>query len=298
MQNEPNQSSKGKLSIRQRIEARKAEDKKKKNLTFSSFLIDVKHNPMILIGLGGSALFTTLAGLFLGVAPHRAEGGITFFGGDTITDAIIGISFGIVYAIMFPVLGEWGVYYWHKKASLRDVGNKAQAVIAYTMLALTAIFMTVTAIFASTILASLLGAFKVYAEIPEAAQKWTVTIIPVGLALHAFANIFYDHKSRAAEERRELERTLQTTEIEAEGRVREAQVRAKERAAIAFAEEYERVSEREAADVGKTRGQEAWRMDRVSLGADKNNNGIHDLLESNDKETVPNQDRGNGHHPL
>ena len=199
---------------------------------------------------------------------------------------------------MFPVLGEWGVYYWHKKASLRDVGNKAQAVIAYTMLALTAIFMTVTAIFASTILASLLGAFKVYAEIPEAAQKWTVTIIPVGLALHAFANIFYDHKSRAAEERRELERTLQTTEIEAEGRVREAQVRAKERAAIAFAEEYERVSEREAADVGKTRGQEAWRMDRVSLGADKNNNGIHDLLESNDKETVPNQDRGNGHHPL
>lgn len=281
-----------KQSISERVAERKAEARKAKNLNFSSFLIDVKHNPMILIGLGGSAFFTCLAGLFLGVAPRRVGGTILFFGGDGIIDAIIGITFGVIYAAAFPVLGEWGVYYWHKKASLRDEGNKWQAGISYVMLALTAVFMTITAIFASTILASLLGAFKVYAEIPEAAQKWTVTIIPVGLALHAFSNIWYDHKSKAAEERRELERELQTTEIEAEGRIREAQVRAKEKAAISFAEEYERISDIEAATVGRQKAKNAWQRDRVEFGGNFN-----PTEPPNPIEELSDADRSNGNHP-
>ena len=284
-----------KQTIRQRIEARKHDERKKKNLNFSSFLVDMKRNPMIMIGLGGSALFTSLAGLFIGFAPHRVGTSIVFFGGDGIVDIVIGVFFGILYACMFPVLGEYGVYYWHRKASLRDVGNKWQGGISYTMLVLTAIFMTVTAVFASTILASLLGTFTLYGTIPPAAQVWTVTIIPIGLALHAFANIWYDHKSKAAEERRELEHGLQTTEIEAEGRIREAQVRAKEKAAIAFAEEYERVSDSEAISVGKDRGRDAWKRDKIELGADRNNNGIPDFIES--KEIPEVVERNNGSHP-
>lgn len=269
-------------TIRDRVDKRKAENRKIKSLNFSSFLIDVKHNPMILVGLGGSALFTSLAGLFIGFAPHRSEGTITFFGGDGTADIIIGVFFGLLYAAMFPVLGEFGVYYWHKKASLRDEGNKWQAWISYSMLALTAIFMTVTAIFASTILASLLGTFTVYTTISRSAQVWTVTIIPIGLALHAFSNIWYDHKSLAAEERRELERELQTTELEAEGRIRQAKVKAKELAAISHAEEYERISETEARSAGKDKARMAWNHDRIELGA---------------TPELSDTDRNNGNHP-
>lgn len=292
------------LSISERVAERKANAKKAKALNFSSFLVDVKHNPMILIGLGTSAFFTTLAGLFLGIAPHRVGDTITFFGGsNTTVSMVIGIFFGVLYAIAFPVLGEWGVYYWHKKASLCDEGNKRQQLISYTMLFLTATFMVVTAVFASTILASLLGAFKIYAEISEGAQRWTVSIIPIGAALHAFANIWYDHISKAADERRELEHGLLTTQLESEGRIREAKVRAEELATIAFAEEYERVSTADARLVGKQKATNAWQRDRVELGADRNHNGIPDILEAESK-TAPVPEilerepgRGNGSHP-
>jgi hypothetical protein len=263
-----------KKTIRDRVEDKKAQQKKLKDLKFTDFLIDMKHNPMIIIGLGGSAFFTFLAGLFLGVAPRRVGGEIQFFGGNGTADAVIGILFGIVYAVMFPVLGEYGVFYWHKKASLRDDDNRWQAIISYSMLVLTAIFMIVTAVFASTILASLLSSFKVFAEIPEAAQRWTVTIIPVGLGLHAFANIWYDHKSKAAEERRELERGLQAVEIESEGRIREARVHAKEMAAIAHADEYERLSESGARQAGKQRAHAHWNHDRVEFGASNEPEGF------------------------
>ena len=282
---------KNKKTVRERVDARKAEQKKLKSLNFSSFLIDVKHNPMILIGLGGSALFTSLAGLFIGFAPHRVNDAILFFGGNDPIDAVVGVFFGLLYAAMFPILGEWGVYYWHKKASLRDEGNVWQTWISYSMLVLTAIFMTVTAIFASTILASLLGAFRLYREIPPAAQVWTVTIIPIGLALHAFANIWYDHKSAAAEERRELERELQQTELEAEGRIREAKVKAKERAAIAHAEEYERLAEVEAVQAGQNKAKAAWSRDKIELGADAYSETPEAVAELSDA------DHNNGNHP-
>lgn len=256
-------------SLKQQVADKKRDKKKQDAVKFSSFLVDVKNNPMIVIGLSGSALFTSLAGIFLGIAPHREGNIVTFFNGSDSPAVIgFGIFFGLLYAIAFPLLGEWGVYYWHKKASLRDDNNLHQAVSAYAMLALTAIFMTITAVFASTILASLLGAFEVYAKIPEAAQKWTVTIIPVGLALHAFANIYYDHNSLAAEERRILESRLLSTKTESEGRIRAAQVSAEEKAAIAFAEEYEALSSEEAVATGRQRAKHQWKAQRQSFGID------------------------------
>lgn len=260
----------GKKSVRERINDRKAEAKKKALVNFSSFLIDVKHNPMILIGLGGSAIFTVLAGIFIGIAPQRVDNTIVFFGGATaVIPIVIGIFFALLYGVSFPLIGEWGMYYWHKKASLRDEGNKWQAGIGYTMLVLTAVFTGVTAVYASNILASLVSSFTVYRTITPEAQVWTVTIIPVALISHAIANIWYDHVSAAAEERRELERELQRAEMEAEGRIREARVAARERAANAFADEYVSISEREADQVGRTRAKNTWNSDRLDMGADR-----------------------------
>jgi hypothetical protein len=263
------------IPIRQKIEERKKEEAKVKKIKFSDLLVDVKRNPMILIGLGGSALLTALSGLFIGLAPRLDEAGnLILFGGVAGAGAMwIGIFFGILYAAVFPVIGEWGTYYWHKKASLRDVDSKTQAFIGFGMLFLTFAFTVTTAIAASVIIASLLHTFTAFQAIPEWAQKWTVLIIPIALAIHAGANMWYDHVSKYAEERREMERGLQTVEIEAENRIRQARIDARERAAIAMAEEYERISQQEAVQTGKDIAKRAWKQDRENLGGDEDKDG-------------------------
>lgn len=264
------------VPIRQKIENRKKDDEKKKKIQFSDFLVDMKRNPMILIGLGGSALLTALAGLFIGLAPRLDEQGVlTLFGGvPGYAPAVIGIFFGVLYATVFPVIGEWGTYYWHKKAALRDIDNKSQAVIGFGMMGIAFGFTVMTAIAASVILASLLHTFSAFQAIPEWAQKWTILIIPISLGLHAAANIWYDHVSKYAEERREMERGLQTVEIEAENRIRQARINAREQAAIAMAEEYERLSSQEAKTAGKSIAGLTWKKDKVDLGGDSDGDGI------------------------
>lgn len=274
-------------TIRDRIDERKKNEKNSKKIQFNDMLMDMKRNPMIAIGLGGSAFFTALAGLFIGLAPKLSDAGelILFGGVDGVASAVIGITFGVIYAISFPVLGEWGTYYWHRKASLRDLNNKTQAVIGYGMMVLAGAFTVTTAIAASVILASLLHTFTTFNAIPVWAQKWTVLIIPISLAVHAGANIWYDHVSKYAEERREMDRGLQTVEIEAENRIREARVKAREEAAIAMAEEYSRLSTSEAKAAGKKTAQRAWDYDREQLGGDDDKDGIPNAV---DKDWSPN----------
>lgn len=279
---------KNKKTVRERIQERKDENKKAKAINFSSFLVDVRHNPMILIGLGGSAIFTVLGGIFIGIAPQRIENTIVFFGGATqFIPIAIGVFFAALYGVSFPLIGEWGAYYWHKKASLRDLGNKVQAVIAYGMLILTVIFTGVTAVYAAGILASLVSSFSVYATVSTEAQIWTVTVIPVALVVHAIANIWYDHVSLAAEERREMERELQSAEIEAENRIRAARIEAKKNAATIAAEEYERISEREVATVGKNRATQMWDLDRLDLGADRKDGKNPEIVPESPDDQYP-----------
>lgn len=264
------------FNIRQRIDERKKQAKNESKIKFNDLLIDMKRNPMIAIGLGGSAFFTALAGLFIGLAPRLKDDGVLqLFGGiPGIAPAVIGIVFGLIYAVSFPILGEFGLYYWHRKASLRDIGNKTQAFIGYGMMVLAGVFTVMTALSASVILASLLHTFSAFNAIPEWAQKWTVLIIPISLAMHAGSNIWYDHVSMYAEERREMERELQTVEIESENRIRQARVEARERAAVAMADEYERLSKQEAVEAGRKTAARAWTKDRTELGGDDDKDGI------------------------
>lgn len=268
--------------IRDRVKQRKQQERKAKAVTFSDFLIDWKRNKMIMIGLGGSAFFTALMGLFIGLNPKLdAQGTLILFGGSKEFGAIfLGILFGVAYMIAFPILGEWGTYYWHRKAALRDEGNNTQALIAYTTMVLAAAFTITTALAASYILASLLHTFEVFNAIPEWAQKWTITIIPIALAVHAGMNIWYDHVSKYAEERREMERGLQQTEMEAENRIRQARIDAKERAAKAMAEEYERISSEEAVTSGVSLAHAAWSRDKAVMEGDDDQDGIPNLIDS------------------
>lgn len=271
-------------TIRQRIDERKSNESKMKRINFSDMVTDMRRNPMIAVGLIGSSFFTALAGLFIGLAPKLTDQGelILFGGVPGWGAAAIGIFFGIVYAVSFPVLGEWGTYYWHRKASLRDAKNTQQAWIGYGMMFIAGAFTVTTAIAASVILASLLHTFTAFNAIPEWAQKWTVLIIPISLAAHAGANIWFEHVSKYAEERREMERGLQETEMNAENRIREERVKAREAAAIAMADEYAALSRAGAAQAGKANARRAWDKDKDDLGADSDGDGVPDHIDSVD----------------
>lgn len=271
-----------KMSVRQRVQAKKDEKRKQKRIQFSDFKADWQRNPMIMIGLFGSGFLTALSGLFIGLAPKLDQfGNLQLFGGVPGYGAMaMGIFFGLLYAATFPIIGEFGTYYWHRKASLRDEGNRTQAFVGYGMLAITFTFMVATAIAASYILASLLHTFTAFNAIPEWAQKWTVLIIPIALALHAGANMWYDHVSEYAEERREMERTLMSAKNEAEARIRQARIAAEERVAITMADEYERVSEGEAVKAGKNLAQKAWKEDKKRFGGDDDGDGILNVVDT------------------
>lgn len=276
-------------TIRQRRQKQQRENQKAKAVTFSDFLIDWKRNPMIAIGLGGSAFLTALMGLFIGLNPRLNELGILeLFGGqDTASAAFIGIFFGIIYMCAFPILGEYGTYYWHRKLALREEGNKGQLGISLVTLLLAAVFTITTAVSASFVLATLLHTFDVFNVIPEWVQYWTILIIPIALALHAGANMAYDHVSEYAADRRAMQRELDEAENEAENQIRQARVNAKKLAALAAANEYERVSETGAVAAGLSMARKAWEQDRKTMGTDSDDDGIPDYLDEHPNTRQP-----------
>ena len=288
--------NKERKTAREKIDERKAKENKKKRMNFSDTLIDLKRNPFIAIGLIGSGILTALSGLFIGIAPKLdANGVLSLFGGVSGWGAVIfGSFFGILYMVAFPTIGEVGTYYWHRKAALRDEGNTTQAVIAFGMLGLTFAFMVTTAIAASVILASLLHTFEAFEAIPPWAQKWTILVIPIALAIHAGMNMWYDHVSAYAEERREMERDLQQTEMVAEQQMREARINFKKKTALAMADAYDEYAEGASESIGKQIAREAFDADRREMTQDENDNGISDWAE----KSYPTPPRSNGRHPV
>ena len=257
--------------IRKQIDNRKALEKAT-NIEREIFGRELKRHPMIYIGLIGSGFLTMLAGVFIGVAPHKVADAsgqmmVRFFANDSQWAMFIGLFFAVLYGVTFPVIGEYGTYFWHKKAELREPDNRWQTAIAYSMFVITLVFTVITSIAASVILASLLGTFDIFQRIPDWAQSWTVTIIPVGLLLHAVSNIFYRHVSKTAEELREIERTLQEIENEADMQIRQAKLDARKAIAVSQAATYTEISKSEAQGIGKTKGKAQWSKDKMDLGA-------------------------------
>lgn len=181
--------------------------------------------PLLYIGLLVSGFLSSMAGVFIGIAPKFVNGILTY------NADFLAIFFAIVYAITFPALGEYAIFQWHLKYSFRDMDevedDKRQGVIAIVMLVISIVFTLVTSIAAAVILASLLGSFDVFKSIPTWAQRWTVIIIPIGAVIHAVATILYRHGSREEENARMLQREFQDAESNARSQVQAARNEAK-----------------------------------------------------------------------
>lgn len=254
----------GKSLIRQQIDARKAA-KKASHFEYEGVGYDFKRYPLLYIGLFISGFLSACAGVFIGVAPHY-QGGIL-----TVETGVLNIFFAALYAITFPIFGEYGIYQWHRKAILRDEGshkegNYHQWWISYGMLTATIVFTLVTSTAAAIIISSLFRSFDVFAVIPDWAQKWTVMIIPIGAVLHSVSSLAYKHFSSEAEEEREIERQLQQTVSDARHRVGTARANAQTNMILAQTEAYEAEAREDAPRIGRARGRQQWDTDRQRLG--------------------------------
>jgi hypothetical protein len=254
----------GKSQIRQQIDARKAA-KRASHFEYDGIAYDFRRYPLLYIGLIISGFLSMCAGVFIGLAPHYQNGLLVAETGP------LNVFFAILYAVTFPIFGEYGIFQWHKKAILRDEGgpkegNQAQWWISYGMLCATVVFTLVTSVAAAIIVASLFQSFDVFAVIPAWAQTWAVLIIPFGAVLHAVSSLAYKHFSAEAEEEREIERQLQQTVSDAKHRVGTARATAQTDLILAQTKAYEDQARQEAPQIGRARGRQQWETDRERFG--------------------------------
>jgi hypothetical protein len=185
---------------------------------------DFARYPLLYIGLLISGGLSALSGIFIGLAPHYVDGILV------VNLDFINIMFAVLYAVTFPMLGEYAIAEWHKKYSLRDMDDvsddRRQAIIALVMLFISVAFTLITSLAASVILISLLGSFDVFRHIPAWAQTWTAIVIPIGAVLHSVATIAYKHNSREEENLRLLRRQRMDAETQARLIIEQARTQA------------------------------------------------------------------------
>jgi len=207
-------------SFRSNLDRRRAEQRAFRGNYKSDFV----RYPLFYIGLLISGGLSAMSGIFIGLAPHYVDGVLV------INFDFVNVMFALLYAVTFPLLGEYAIAEWHTKYALRDMDevldDNRQAIIALVMLFISVVFTLVTSLAASVILISLLGSFDVFRHIPAWAQTWTATVIPIGAVLHAVATMAYKHNSSEEENLRFLRLQRMNAEMQARLTIEEAMMQA------------------------------------------------------------------------
>lgn len=172
-----------------------------------------------------SALFTSMLGLLMGLAPTLTTGtdGSTsiFFHTDLLHWVI-----AMLYVVAFVSVTEVAFIVAKQKYHSREEGNPTQQGTMIFMMFLAGISIVGTGWAGGTIAASVLGFLTDFQEIPHTAQRWVVAVIPVLLALYAFLLTFYrlsslEEKSKRLTEqmkrKQRLDHELQMSMVELEG---------------------------------------------------------------------------------
>jgi len=228
------------------LDRRKAEQRAFRGNSQSDFA----RYPLLYIGLLISGGLSALSGIFIGLAPHYVDGVLV------VNLDFVNVMFAILYAVTFPMLGEYAIAEWHKKYSLRDMDDvsddKRQAIIALIMLLVSVAFTLITSLAASVILISLLGSFDVFRHIPAWAQTWTAIVIPIGAVLHSVATIAYKHNSREEENLRLLRRQRMDAETKARLIIEQARTDAEIEVNVHRARLYADMAKQRAPEFGKS----------------------------------------------
>jgi len=179
--------------------------------------------------LGVSALFTGTLGFYMGLAPYPTSTGLYFQ-----TDAVH-IFLAIVYTIAFVTNTEGAFALAKRRYFTREENNGTQKWTMLVMMGVAGISIVGTGIAGGMVIASNISFLTDFIEIPDAAQKWVVVIIPVLLGIYTFlVSAYHLSSDSAASERitreqireRDLDYQVRRRSIEqiAEQRLQEAEL--------------------------------------------------------------------------
>ena len=177
---------------------------------------EIKKHPGVYIFLGVSALFTLTLGLFMGIAPHLDP----LLGAIVYQTDVMHIFLALVYMIAFFTVTEGAFVMGKWKFHTRENENDTQYYTMLAMMFLAGISIIGTGIAGGLVVASNIAFLTAFIEIPEAAQKWVIVIIPVLLACYAFLLTAYTLSSKEAKAERMLELQKRQAELDHETRQR------------------------------------------------------------------------------
>jgi len=175
-----------------------------------------KKYPYLYIFLGVSALFTMTLGMVMGLAPklNATDSAVIFH-----TDGFH-LFLAFVYMVAFVSITEiaFGIGKWLYHT--RENGNKTQENTTLAMMIIAGISIVGTGIAGGVVVASNIAFLSAFVEIPDAAQKWVIVIIPVLLAVYAFLLTAYSLSSASAKSERMLYQQKRTSELDHQTRQR------------------------------------------------------------------------------
>lgn len=189
-----------------------------------------------------SALFTSMLGIVMGLAPTvvtAADGSTSIFFHTDLLHSVI----AALYAVAFMSVTEGAFIVAKQKFHVREEGNPTQQGTMIFMMFLAGVSIVGTGWAGGTVVASVLGFLTDFQEIPHSAQKWVVAVIPVLLALYAFLLTFYrlsslEEKSKRLTEqmkrkqRQDHELQMSMVELEGEEQMQLAEIEAYQKAVL------------------------------------------------------------------
>lgn len=218
-------------------------------------------NPLLFTALIVSGCLSHLSGWFIGLGVQVNAGLVSY------TADLPHIFVACLYAALFPLFFEYGLANWLDKLLKREVGNKWQEFAAGAMVGVTGLGALLTAFSAADIIATTLGFFTSFTEIPPEVQRWMVFSLPVMLACNVLFGEVYRQNSLESILMRHAEMELREKRIEADMNVKLAQMNARADISTHAANQYAKDANSEAAQLGASKGSQKWQEDRKAHAA-------------------------------
>jgi hypothetical protein len=215
----------------------------------SAWAADFKDDPWTYVFMGISAVFTTILGIMLGLAPY--QGTVNGVPGIVFHDDFIHVFVAIVYAAAFVAVTELAFIVSKSKFHDREDGNPKQTGSMLFMLILAGLAVIGTGIAGFSIGASVLGFLSDFKAIPHSAQKYVVWSIPVLIAVYGYCLTIYKLSSEKDQNRRMLKQMRNEADLEHELQMAIADDEAREMMRLAEISAYLAAVERGALTYGE-----------------------------------------------
>ena len=190
-----------------------------------------------------SSVFTTMLGVYMGLAPYlttAADGSRNI----TFNDDWAHILTAVVYVVAFVYVTEVSFAIFHNLFHKREEGNGTQQGTMLFGLILAGLSIIGTGVSGGMVVSSTLGFLTEFKEIPPSAQKWVVSVIPVMLGLYGGLLIAYKLSSRKAKSERIARDNEDRLELDNQVRMRGIQAIGKRRIQAAAIKMFEEMTMR------------------------------------------------------